>query len=480
MVPRVNWDLPIHYTVLLVIFISISMVFSAIWAAALTPNEVTDASLGSVIIPSWENTSLIREYPSEVGKEGPTQQTAHGRFSYSVGIQLLGRVLAGASSASTVDRGVRVHSKMDRSRYSYIGRSYGIGASAGLADQDIENEKLALGYKYQEIGYKASVQCIYNQTSDFRLHDPLTDGPTFTALGKLPDSDNGGEWSTYIGHTKRTVVAIGVAHFPENMGPVARPRKYLALAAGKNYDFLDKAQCEIDFTPTKFNVTVNVRGRNITVSPTDDTDVEDIDPSRYLKGVLLRQFELIANDETNLYVSMVGQALNASITDYRTSIEAVGNPENLTEEDISLRGLENSITVMTDDMLGAYAAAQLMISNFKQETGAEIRFSALAIGEPKYCIAAFALNGLVLLIFALEASRTKWWRGLPDFNISDVRHLIIAASEGGSGLGKAGFESKDNLGSLQVKCGNPSAGRFAIVLDGDVRKSARVSMRMEI
>ncbi|KAF7547914.1 hypothetical protein G7046_g8861 [Stylonectria norvegica] len=466
MVPRVNWDLPFGYGLVLLGFVSISMVFSAIWAAALTPVETSIIGDGSVTIPSWDNVTLIKEYPSEVGWEGPTEQNVKGRFTYSVGIQLLGSLLASASSATPLDNGPRTHGKMDKTRYNYIGRSYGIGSSAGLEDEDIQSNHLALGYRYQEDGYSAGVKCIYNESSDFDIH-MSNEKWMYGAQGNLPDSDSGPEYSTYTGYTTDKVVAIGVAHFPDKIKEKVPVRRYLSIAAGKSYKFLHGIQCEVDFTPTRFNVTINLPGRNITVLPVNDSNVPDINPSRWLKGVTMRQFELIANDETNLYVSTVGTAFNASITDLRTSVLASSNPDGLTATEIILQGVENSITVMTDDMLGAYAAAQLMIGKFKQTTPATLRLSAIAIGERKYCIAAFALNLAVMLIFALEALRTRWWKGLPDFNMTDFRHVVIAASEGGSQLGSVGFGQDTKIGRIQVKCGDTGVGRFAILLDDE-------------
>ena len=40
----------------------------------------------------------------------------------------------------------------------------------------------------------------------------------------------------------------------------------------------------------------------------DDADVPDIDPTEILKITAMRQFELIANDQTNIYVSLVGDS----------------------------------------------------------------------------------------------------------------------------------------------------------------------------
>ncbi|KAF9767782.1 hypothetical protein IL306_015019 [Fusarium sp. DS 682] len=105
-------------------------------------------------------------------------------------------------------------------------------------------------------------------------------------------------------------MAMGVAHFKEHSMSVAPERKYIGFAAGGFYEFLNSTQCKVNFEPTRFNVTISSRGKNMTVVPTDDANVPDIDPSRWLKGVLLRQLELTANDEMNLYVSTVGTAFN--------------------------------------------------------------------------------------------------------------------------------------------------------------------------
>ncbi len=70
---------------------------------------------------------------------------------------------------------------------------------------------------------------------------------------------------------------------------------HCSFAAGSDYDFLDKLQCTIDFAPARFNVTVNISGRNITVSPLPG-NASDIEPTRNLTNTLMRQFELISNE----------------------------------------------------------------------------------------------------------------------------------------------------------------------------------------
>ncbi|KAM0428867.1 hypothetical protein ACHAPT_006667 [Fusarium lateritium] len=465
MIPRINWDLPFGYIALLGLFVSVSMIFSAIWAAAMTPVETDERIGGSIQIPSWSNTTFIKEYPSEVGGVGPTKHTALGKFSYSVGMQMLGSLLAGAATASPIHNSSRTHEKIDSTGYSYVGRSYGVGSSAGLGKVNFKEGRDLLGWRYQEEGYVATVNCIYNKSADFGFHPQ--EGFIWSAEGQMPDSDDGNEYSNYVGFGEgRNMVAIGVAHFKSHDVKVAPVRKYISFVGGFFYQFLDLAQCEVNFEPTRFNVTVNQLGKNITVEPTNDTGVPDIDPTRWLKGVLLRQFELIANDETNLYVSTVGSAFNTSITDHRLRLEMNGTTK-LSEKEINLQGIENAVTSMVDDMLVAYASAQFMVGGFKDEVDGSVRVTAVAIGEKRFAIAAFALNMVVACLFLLEAFRTRGWKDLPEFDPSDIRHVMIAASEGGGTLGRVGFTTdSEKLGKIQVRYGETGSGRYALAVEG--------------
>ncbi|KAG5659225.1 hypothetical protein KAF25_000427 [Fusarium avenaceum] len=467
MIPRVNWDLPIGYIFLLGLFVSVSMVLSAIWAAALTPVETSELIKGTVQVPAWDNITFVREYPSEVKSEGPGKHTALGKFTYSVGIQMLGSLLAGAASASPIHNSTRNHQKLDRTGYSYVGRSYGVGSSPGLGEVHYETGRSVLGWKYQELGYHAKVNCIYNETADFRLK---TEGDIrWAAYGELPDSDDGREYSNYIGFGDgNAVVAMGVAHFKDKDVDVAPVRKYIGFAAGGFYKFLHKAQCEVNFEPTRFNITVSSRGKNITVVPTNDTDVPDIDPSRWLKGTLLRQFELIANDETNLYVSTVGTAFNTSIADHRLRLEMNNTLSSRASKNVTLEGIENAITAMVDDMLVAYSSAQIMVGDFKDEAQGFVRVTAIRIGEKKFAFAAFALNMVVVALFILEAIRTRGWKGMTEFDPSDIRHVMIAASEGGASLAHVGFSNSDKLGKIKLRVGETSNGRYTLAVDGEV------------
>ena len=91
---------------------------------------------------------------------------------------MLGSLVASAASATTVDSGVRRHTKSDDSRYTYNGRSYGFGAPAGLADSSITDDPLALSYMFKKMAsaQTSSVSIIQAQNLSFQAkkkHTPI-------------------------------------------------------------------------------------------------------------------------------------------------------------------------------------------------------------------------------------------------------------------------------------------------------------------
>ena len=404
------------------LFISVAAVPGALWAGAITPVATLASRELTLQIPSFDNVSLVKEYPSEIGNQGPVLRDMKGIFSYNAALTYLGLLLSSAASATTVDRSQRQPAKFDNSQFTYTGRSYGVGASVGLGDELIQDDGLWISYSYTEYGYEAVVNCIYNQSSQFEL---VADSGEFlyAAARMLPDSaPNSPEYSVYIGHGTSAIVAIGVAH------SLSSERRYAVLTAGSSYDFLDKIQCTIDFNPTSFNVSVELVHKTITVQRA--TDAPDIDLAQSLRKTSMRQLELISNDETNLYASLVGDALNSSIANYQSSISSPGGKSS-TSREAALAGVTNSFTAMVDDILMCYAAAQFMIGGERKQVTATVKVNAFRFGQGIYIYCTFAINTFVVLCVVTEALRTWWWRSMLTFNYLDPRYLVVAASKGG-------------------------------------------------
>ncbi|KAJ5427869.1 hypothetical protein N7491_008311 [Penicillium cf. griseofulvum] len=159
----------------------------------------------------------------------------------------------------------------------------------------------------------------------------------------------------------------------------------MAIASGNYYKNLDKVQCAVTFNPALFNVSVDIQERNISVSKLNGSElsgpIPDIDPYHNITHVVMRQLELIANDLTSYYRSTLGDAFNASISDYRTSVAG----SNLSETQIVMKGMENAVTSLVDDILVAYASAQLVVSEFRKSTPVSVQVAALRVGSRAWC-----------------------------------------------------------------------------------------------
>ena len=427
--PTNNFCLPFWMIVIMVLLTNLSAIISALWTGALTPANAIGMQHSTVSIPDWSNISLIKEYPSEIDKNGLSIREAKGYFTYSVGMGLLGSLLSSMNSASPTDGGVRNHPKMDNTRYNYHGRSYGIGASAGLSDDNLVAIPHVRNYTFNEVGLDASVDCIYNTSSMFVLQD-LPQPTLHTARGLLPDSKpSAPEYSVYVGRGDDAIVALGVAADPIEYSA----KRYMAIAAGSYYKNLDKIQCAVAFKPALFNVSVDIPGRNISVSRVRSVDaVHDIDPHHSITHIVMRQLELISNDLTSYYRSTLGDAFNASISDYRTSV--AGGNDSLSEMQIVMKGMENAITSLVDDILGGYASAQLVVGGFKKSAPVRVEISTLRIGSRAYIIASAVITGLIALLVIGEGIRMRWWKDLPTFDYQDNRGLVVGASRGGRGF----------------------------------------------
>ena len=365
---------------------------------------------------------------------------------------MLGSLLTSAASATTVDGGIRQHPKLDNTRYTYNGRSYGIGASVGLADGQIMGNSLAVSYSYQENGLRADVQCIYNSSANFHIANKI-ETEIYPAVGNLPDSGSNPEYSEYFGHDTDAIVAIGVT--TNN----ASTERILGIAAGKSYAALNSTQCTIHFTPRIFSVAVSLSDRSINV--TDIAAGSDFAARSTLTHTLIRQFELITNDQTSLYVSVIGDSFNSSTASYNASITSQGFPAP-SEASATIAGLTNSVTAMVDDLLAAYSSAQLMIMNDTRLMPATVEIHAFRYGSGIYIYLTFAINTAILLLLAEEALRTRGWQDLLYFDYTDPRSLIVGGSMGGCAIAHAAksawtdrtrpmynYDSKD-IGKIRV------------------------------
>lgn len=463
--PRVGWELPFAYLFPILIFVIAALIPSALWAGAITPVQTTKnvASQSPILIPRFRATENIIEFPSEIGSSGPDLRDARGYFTFSPGVKLQGSLLATAASATIVDGSPRQHSKLDNSHYTYHGRSFGIGASVGLQNEIIngsQSRNTPTSYTYSETGLRADVQCVFNSSAQFILGDSYPNYPMiFPAMGFLPNSGETEEHSDYIGHgSSDTIVAIGVAKNNQST------ERVLGIAAGKNYEFLNATQCSVTFIPASFDVSVGLLDRSINVT---ESGAADAFPAMHnLTYVLLRQFELISNDQTSFYVSVLGDAFNASIASYSQSQLYDSSHSNSSPEKNTLAGLESSVTAMVDDLLVAYASAQFLIQDDSEPAAATVEIYAFEFGSRVYIYIIFAINTAIVLLVVEEAIRTRGWKDLTYFDYMDPRSLVIASSMGGSSVAQA---IKDSQAKPLHEYEDERIGKTRVILDANRR-----------
>lgn len=450
----IQWSLEPKLLALLCIYVGLAAIPGAIWTGSLTPVVTSIRHETRVRIPQYHNMSLLKEWPSEIAKSGPSLRNEKGFFTYSIGVLYGDLLTQSLATATTTDGSSRHHIKYDSSGFMYIGRSFGVGSSVGLVDDTILQNPLAQSYQYQENGYATQVSCGYNTSNSFFHINPLAvEKMLYSAEGYLPDS-TGAEYSVYVGHGTDAIVAFGIAAGPVTTGPT----RCLGIGAGKSYVNLNATQCKLDFSPSTFNVTVEISGRNITTTrlmvTADNMTVlasaTDIDSSGNLTHVAARQMELYTNDLTNIYQSVAGNALNLSISDFRTFVQRnSANDSDIHFPDstaITQTGIENAIAAMLDDILVGYASAQLMIADDSAEASATVSFTAIRFGKSVYIYLIFSINTFVLLLIGEEAIRTKWWRDLSAFDYNNLAHLAIASSRGGTEVANAMEREVDRAG----------------------------------
>ena len=145
----------------------------------------------------------------------------------------------------------------------------------------------------------------------------------------------------------------------------------------------------------------------------------------------------------------------------------------MTTEEATLSAITDSFPAMIDDILVAFGSAQLALSNASSPTAAAASMPAVQIGQDIYIFATAGVNAALLLLVAIEAVRTRFWRELPLFDYTNIKTMIVASSAGRGGIAQeVGFrhgavgtvwvgDSKDKMADgieIQLVQGSVSEG----------------------
>lgn len=414
---------------ILILFNAVILIPGALWAGALTPvvMSIHSSSTAVLEVPQYGPTSKNIWGNLTWLRPEPFIHNPNGIFSYSPNYNLVGLILTQAASASDIGNATQPVRKLDNTRYSYAGRSYGIGSSVGLVDESFA-QNTTRGYTYNETGYLTQVQCIVNSTSDWAISD-AEDGfeSSLPNLYMVAGTLTNGNFEHYAAcgfGSPDSIVAL--------VGSAGQNRNVFAIAAGKIYAALDKIQCTVDFIPAEFSVSVNRTERLITTELlANGSDVKDIDPTGQMKAITMRMPTSFSQQHAcDLYTSLLGNTFTQNIQALANNTINNGTKANTTEQ--TLRGVQDSLTSMLDNSLLAFSSAQLMIPHDVYPVPVSLSSSAVRIGQSRYIYAVAAVNFAIFLLGLLELIRTRVWKGLSRFDFTDVRSLVVGVAKGGT------------------------------------------------
>ena len=451
-------DLSLQSLVLSLAYIAALQAPAAIWAGAITPVR-TRANVSAVYsIPLYSQSEYgywgrscrpatgcdVLQNTTQLGTFTNVPWKCEQTFLVSLGrsrtdfcsLDLPGLLLNSVRDASSRNSSVSQHKKLDNSGFSFHGRSYGVGSGVGLISPNTTQYEYAqrapqiTSYSFSEAGYLSHVLCTYNKSSNlsFEQLDMVQGGdigsPTFSgtvvvyqAVGSLPT----GVWQ---GFTTMSIVGPSTA---VALAAVADDTRYFYGFIGGSlfYADLNNIQCEATFSPTTFNVAVDVLAQNISVtaSTIDVPSSDDIDSTGGLIYNAFMGVSFLSQILTTMYTGVLGDA-------FILNIDAVQNREghqNRTQSDITT-GLAESLELLLDEYLGSVAASQLILLHQSQPVNVTTEIQVVTLGEPVYAYISFFINLAILGLFLFECFRTRFWKNLPSFNCLDAKSAILGTA----------------------------------------------------
>lgn len=356
--------------------------------------------------------------------------TSCPHFDFSPSLQA-----AAGAATSTSSKKPWVHSNLIVKDWSFVGRSYGVASSVGLLDPPSIHPVTFNTYEFKEYGYFANITCERNESATYSV---IANGTVFdsvsgdvqiwTTIGSLPNSVPGREEKYVL--TNRDGVNVfalsAVVNNNQSMIGIAAPD-------GSWYSQWNKMQCLVGFVPSQFHVFANLTSQTATV--TRPVELQEgamtiIEPTGNLTATAMYSLDTISRLNNNREISALGNALTWNVVNARNAYA------NLSSDDAEIRGLEDSIAAILDDILMTMGASQQVLGNDTTTTNIRGRYTALRIGSEKYISAIFGIQACLCVVLLVELCRTYFWKGLGLFDYTSTKSLVIATSAGGTGISK--------------------------------------------
>lgn len=473
-------SLPPALLLSLAFILAVLKVPQALWAGALTPLFVDhEQPVGTIQVPTFPlssahnwDASFQRAENGGVSTELWCNLTSiphstklgnstlnRGILTTCPGVDDIEAILQSVSTASmSTHSGIR--QRIDAPDWSNSGRSYGVGSSVGWAEPANSYHGYK-AYNYSEHGYFANATCIYNASSNYAIL-PYQNATienhvaTYRVNGTLPNSIEGHVEYYWISQTTGSNNLLAWSALG-NAGS-----NVLGAAGTGYYKVWNQTQCSVTFTPSEYSVYVNITARTIQVIlSSSGGSTTDIEPTGLLAMNIFNNLELMSRIAGNNVVSTLGVVMSNNLRIAQGIYAA-----SLTEEEVTLRAMEESLEVMLDNVLIGYGSAELATFSNSQPANVTGLFNAVRVGSDKYTFAVLGVSVLVLVLVLEELARTRFWTGMPEFDFSNVQSIAIAASAGGIAIANECQAMHEEVGTHWTgRSNDPLAGRIRARLD---------------
>lgn len=415
-----------------IFFIAFTLVPAALWSGSITPLLDSRVQDSHVQAPTFQTSNVSTLWEADtstatLGSDSLAQwQNEMGLFSFWPA-SLRGLLLSSASSASATDGSETLHAKLDKTGFVYVNRSYGVGSAAGLISTAVTSTPLTLSYL--ETGFESTVSCAYNRSNPFRLV-PVPDKGT-VKLHIFQTAGSKDFWSWYsVGSVPADLFAWGPESSTDSKtitiamttgaSPIQDEWKFLAF---------DGIQCQVQLTMRNFNVLVNYTSKQINVTPADPV------PWANYGDTVLKQISNWLRTLSYIDGFVGGSQLGRSL---RLNVEALhsattndtARAKNFIPKETLMRGIADHVTSLVDDIIVALISTRFIGGRKSAEIRVKVSIPAVVYGDLRYIIAIFVFNILILLLYLIEAIRTRLWESLPEVDIVDISSLVVGIVRG--------------------------------------------------
>ncbi|KAF7533606.1 hypothetical protein G7Z17_g13485 [Cylindrodendrum hubeiense] len=434
---RPDFDLPRNKIIMSLFWLALIQVPSLLWTGSITPVITTSEFPTMVRIPNYSESTYDfwgRQCPPATSCDELLGTTSDlGTFTYVAWKTKAGVLLNSVEQASSRDSAIPRHRKLDNTGFTYHGRFYGVASAVGLVGPEpLENiaQATVLNYTFLEDGYSSKVSCSYNESSQLAF-DTLnmvdTPGGRYApqglwAQGSLPND----KWDGF------PTWGVLNSDFVTALAAVSRQSQYMyGFVAGKSYSPLNQTQCEVSFSPAKFNVTVDMVAKNISVTRIhrDAQQQLDIDTTRGLVNVSFHGVGYLSQTLTTLYTSVLGDSFLRNIQNVQ---ERNGHADGIASDAIAsdaITGIEEGLELLLDHFLGSSGAGQVMLQNGTKEVDTTMTLQVVRFGNSKMAYAALGMTTVILIAAIVEAIRTNMWRDLPRADFLDLKSAIVGIAK---------------------------------------------------